>query len=120
MSIDMVGGRFVDILPRSFDTSINPANSGTSFFLFGSGMPRENGETSFLSNGSSMSSLHPSWAWTNTTASIGEFSENEKSTYRMYVPIFKGRIEYATSLSQFTSKEQYRFIKDENYSNFSW
>ena len=54
------------------------------------------------------------------TFGVMTYSDDRNSMERMYVPIFKGRIEYATSLSQFTSKEQYRFIKDENYSNFSW
>ena len=59
-------------------------------------------------------------AWMGATFSAGIIADSDPYTRKMYVPIFKGKIEYCASLSQFQAKEQYKFIKDENYYNFNW
>ena len=118
-ALNIVGGRFLDILPRSVDQSLNPSTNGVSSVFYNRDIPYYNSTTRFLSFMSN-SGFNSSWTWSYMTFGVMIHNDDRNSMERMYVPIFKGRIEYATSLSQFTSKEQYRFIKDENYSNFSW
>jgi len=118
-ALNIVGGRFLDILPRSVDQSLNPSTNGVSSVFYDRDIPFYNNTTRFLSFMSN-SGFNSSWIWSYMTFGVMTHNNDRNSMERMYVPIFKGRIEYATSLSQFTSKEQYRFIKDENYSNFSW
>lgn len=121
-SINPIGGKYMDILPRSVDVGINPTTDGGAFSFLGYSFSYDAGQDSLVSNSRDAGGSTNSSNWLGASLIIGklQFNDMNDSRTRMYVPIFKGRIEYATSLSQFTSKEQYRFIKDENYSNFSW
>lgn len=120
-SVCPIGGKFMDLLPRSIDEGITPMTNGASMVMFGHEFQLQGDTVLQIGNHRNFAGwTSGETAWMGATFSAGIIADSDPYTRKMYVPIFKGKIEYCASLSQFQAKEQYKFIKDENYYNFNW